>query len=244
MIEKIEGFVIDVIKHSDRHNVVTLYTRLRGRMSFLSPVSKGKTGRMKNSRIMPLSYISAEVRLKGNKTLQLLPAVAPVVVWRSLYFSPVKSSLVFFMSEFLNNLLRNYPADTALWDYIRESLMFLDEADDLKLANFHIAFLVRMLPFVGITPPISGYSPGSYFNMEKADFILNPISRNSSNLLTQADTSFLPRLYRISFINQHRFRFTSATRSRILSLLLRYYSLHLPMPSSLKSLEILHTLFE
>ena len=244
MIEKIEGIVLDIVKHSDRHNVVTLYTRSRGRMAFLSTASKGKVGKMKNSRIMPLACISADINLKGNRDLHLLPSVAPICVWRTLYFDPVKSSLVFFLSEFLNNLLRHSQADTNLWDFIRDSLFRLDETPSDKLANFHIAFLVRLLPLVGINPPVSDYRNGDFFNMEKAEFISNPISRNAPNLLNQYDSSTLPVLSRINFENNHLFRFSRQNRQRTLSLLLRYYSLHLPVSSNLKTLEILHSLFD
>ena len=243
MIEKIEGIVIGVVKHSDRHNVVTLYTRTRGRVSFLSSASKGKVGKMRSARIMPLAYIAADVKFSGSRDLQMLPAVAPVRVWHTLYFSPVKSSLVFFLAEFLNNLLRNYPTDEQLWLFIRDSICFLDETDERKLANFHIAFLVRMLPFLGINPPVDSYKKGDYFNMEKADFLASPIIRNSPNLLLPAEAAFLPLLERISLANHHRFRFDSETRARILNLLLRYYSLHLSLPPKLKTLPILNTLF-
>lgn len=242
MIEKIEGIVIDIIKHSERYNVVTLYTRSRGRVAFLSPVPKSKASRLKNARILPLACIRADVNFKGHRELQLLPSVAPLNVWHSLYFSPVKSSLVFFLSEFLNNLLRYSPPDASLWDFLRASLAFLDEADDSKIANFHIAFLIRLLPFVGINPPVHNFRPGAVFDLEKADFLENPVF-NRKNRLSPSDSAFLPLLDRINFRNQHLFRIDGSSRARILNLLLNYYSLHLPMPPTLKTLDILHTIF-
>ena len=76
-IEKIRGIVIDVIKHNDRHNVVTLFTRDRGRIAFLSPVGSGKSARMRNARLLPLSVIETDVNMRQNRELQLLGAVTP-----------------------------------------------------------------------------------------------------------------------------------------------------------------------
>ncbi|MCH5214888.1 MAG: recombination protein O N-terminal domain-containing protein, partial [Muribaculaceae bacterium] len=49
MIERLEGIVTDLVKHNDTHNVVTLFTRTRGRMAFLVPVGKSKSGKMRNA---------------------------------------------------------------------------------------------------------------------------------------------------------------------------------------------------
>lgn len=244
MTEKIEGFVLEVIKHSDRHNVVTLYTRSRGRISFLSPAPKGKISKMKNSRLMPLACVTADVRFRSDKSLQLLPAVSPVVVWRDLYFNPVKSSLVFFIAEFLAKILRQSPPDPNLWDYIRQTLTILDQADPTRIANFHIAFLVGMLDMLGIYPPVENYRPGLVFDLEKADFF-NPtdLSVRKDSSLSPEESRFLLLLDRINLRNQHFLKMTAPQRRMIVDRLLKYFSLHLPFNPSLKSLDILHEVF-
>ena len=124
-IERVTGLVIDTIRHSDRHNVVTLYTRERGRMSFLSNVGTGKAARMRNVRLRLLAVVTTDVDMRGNRDLQRLGAVMPVVLWHDLYFNPVKSSIVMFLSEFLNTFLRQSDADAAMWDFIVRSLSLI-----------------------------------------------------------------------------------------------------------------------
>ncbi|MDE6682692.1 MAG: recombination protein O N-terminal domain-containing protein, partial [Muribaculaceae bacterium] len=50
-IERVTGIVTDIVRHNDRHNIVTLFRRSRGRVSFLSPAGSGKAGRARNARL-------------------------------------------------------------------------------------------------------------------------------------------------------------------------------------------------
>ena len=65
MLEKIEGFVIDIVRHNDRHNVVSLYTRSRGRMAFLVPVGKSRQGKARNAVITNMACLTADINIRG-----------------------------------------------------------------------------------------------------------------------------------------------------------------------------------
>lgn len=239
-IVKLEGIVIDVVRHNDRHNVVSLFTRSHGRISFLSAVGTGKSGRMRNSRLMPLSAISTEANLRANRNLQTLGAVTPLRVWHDIYSNPVKTAITFFISEFLNRYLRDSYPDAAAWDFIFASLEALDSGE-IFVPNFHIWFMVRFLDFSGIRPELSDFQPGDAFDM-RAGRAVPPDIRHSDILLPE-EAIFLPRLLRITLTNMRHFSLSGAERSRILSLLLRYYAIHFPGLSNLKSPAILSELF-
>lgn len=239
-LEKIRGIVIDSVKHNDRHNVITLYTRERGRMSFISSTGTGKRSRMRNARLLPLSVIETEVNVKGNRDLHLLGTIYPLEVWRDLYFNPIKSAITLFLSEFLNRYLRDASPDPVTWDYILYSLRALDKATK-GLANFHIWFLIGFLEMAGISPDLSDLEPGDWFDMRAGIPVANsPTHRDS---LTPAETVLLPLLSRISLTNLHKFRFTGSDRRNLLERLLHYYAVHYPGLSSLKSPDILTEVF-
>lgn len=101
--EKITGIVTDMIRHNDRHNVVTLFTRSRGRMSFLSPAGTGRTAAMRRAGLQLLSLVEAEVNVRGDRDLQLLGRFSSPHVWSDIYFNPVKSAVAMFLAEFINN---------------------------------------------------------------------------------------------------------------------------------------------
>lgn len=242
MVERIEGIIIDTVKHSDKHNVVTLFTESRGRVAFLSPVGSGAKGRQRQARLMPLSVVQAEVNFRPNRELQLLTAVAPAHVWRNLYFDPVKSSLVLFLAEFLNKYMRTAVGDTPLYRYTIASLHRLDSMT-CGIANFHIAFLIGFLHYAGIAPRIDTYRPGYLFNMAEGRFVASA-GLDARACLPQDQSALIPLLARMHWRNLHLYRFHRSQRTALLDILLRYYSLHLPGLSNLKSLDILTSLFD
>lgn len=241
--ESIQGIVIGVVKHSDKSNVVTLFTRTRGRVAFISSAGTGKAGRARNARLMPLCVIESEVNFIENRELQMLNAVSSLETLHDLYFNPVKSSIVVFISEFLNRYLRETPPDSKLWDYIRLSLRMLNEMRGGE-ANFHIYFLIRMLGHAGILPHQEDIdiSNGAWFDMRTGSFTkLRPLH---SDVVEPVLTPRISLLLRMTASNMHRYRFSRAERTEILNRLLQYFSIHYPSLHSMKTLGILTEIFD
>lgn len=242
MIEKITGIVLDVVRHSDRYNIVTLFTRERGRVAFLSAAGNGKAARMRNARLMPLGIVSADVNFKGNRELQNLGSIIPAVVWHDLYCNPVKSAIVLFLSEVLNAFLRQADADVPMWNFIVQSLHSLDRTRE-KVANRHLAFLIGMLPHAGIEPILTTPANGDlWFDMR--DGRLTPSMPLHNDYVRPDEARFLPLLIRMTADNCGRFRFSASQRRRLLNGLVRYYSVHYPGMENLKSLSVLNDTFQ
>lgn len=245
MIEKIEGIVTDIVRHNDKHNVVTLYTRGHGRMAFLVPVGKSKTGRMRNALFSLMAVVSADVNIRAGKELHTLSNAAPLRLWHGLYSNPVKGSLLFFITEFCHRLLRQYPADEGMWRYLISSLEWLDAAPESRIANFHIAFLVGMAGVAGIEPSVSGWREGEEFDMLSGEMVdrSNTLFLRRKAVIPEEESRFLPMLLRMNFNNMHRFRFSRARRNHLLDRIISYYGIHLPVGVSFKSLDVLRELY-
>lgn len=249
MIERIEGIVTDIIRHSDTHNVVTLFTRRYGRMAFMAPVGKSKTGRMRNATLQLMAVVGSDVNIRPGKELYMLRKAESLRIWHSVYANPLKSSLIFFLAEFCNRLFRQYPADEKLWQYLVHSLETLEGLEGSKVSNFHIAFLVGLLPLTGIEPSAARWEEGDRFNMlsgemEAPDFRLATSNLNGKNLLPEEESRFVPLLLRMRFRNMARYRFTRHERDLALRRMLAYYATHLPIGVEFKTLPILRALFD
>lgn len=246
MIERIEGIVTDIVKHNDSHNVVTLYTRSRGRMAFLVPVGKSRTGRMRNALLSYMAVVQADVNIRAGKELHTLRKAEPLRLWHGIYSDPVKSSILFFLTEFCSRLLRQYPADGKLWDYLTGSLEVLDRAESARVANFHLAFLIRLLPLAGIEPHSGEGGDGMQFDMNSGEMFdtKHPgATVNRRMLLGEGESRAIGRLLRMNFRNMHLYRLSGEQRARILERLTAYYSIHLPIGADFKTLPVLHELF-
>lgn len=245
MIERIEGIVTDIVRHNDKHNVVTLFTRRRGRMAFLVPVGSSKTGRMRNAAIQLMAVLTADVNIREGKELYSLRQVQPLRLWHGIYTHPVKSALLFFLTEFCNRLLRQYPADEKLWSYLISALELLDGLEGRSLANFHLAFLIRLLPLVGIEPPAVRWEAKERFDMLSGEMVGadHPDFLRRRVFLSEQESRMIPLLMRMNFRNMTLFHLTTTDRNHILDRLLAYYSIHLPMPTDYRTLPVLRELF-
>ncbi len=245
MKQHISGIVLGTVKHSDRHNVTSIYTRERGRMAFLSPAGSSKNSRLTSSRLQLLSLIEAEANISPTRELHVLSSILPINVWRTLYYDPLKSAVVMFLSEFLTRLLRDAPSEPRLWDFIANSISILDATENrAAIANFHITFLISLSYMMGIQPDVSDFKEGMEFDMKSGSMVypFNAISSNSLRIETSR-AALLPMITRINYANSRFFRFSGKERSELIDWIIKYYGLHFPECDNLKSLEIMKEIF-
>lgn len=240
MLTKISGIVLKTVRHNDRSNIITLFTRERGRVSFVSSAGAGKASRRRNAILSPLAVIETEVNFHENRRLQILGNVTTPYVWNNIYFDPMRSAMALFLSEFLNQLLNTQERDAAMWNYLIYSLHYLNSASR-GLANYHIAFLLQLLPIMGIQPDTSDYRQGRTFDMREGRF--SDFIPPHPEYLNETDAQLIPTMQRMNFRNMHLFKFNVAARRRILDIVMRYFSIHLSVKETLKSLDILKELF-
>lgn len=245
MKENITGIVLGTVKHSDRHNITNIFTRERGRMAFLTPTGTSKLSRQISARLQPLSIIEAQANISSSRDIHNLSSIIPMKVWRTLYYQPLKSTVVLFLSEFLTRLLREAPPEPRVWDFIANSISILDATENrIAAANFHITFLVSMCYMMGIQPDLSGYQDGMEFDM-KSGTMAYPFNATSpySLRIDAMRSSFLPTLARINYANARHFRFSGKERSELIDSILKYYGQHFPGCDNLKSLQIMKEIF-
>ncbi len=239
--EKIKGIVLSVVKYSDTHSVVTLYTPDHGRLPVLARTGgKSPGARALKARLQPLMQIEAAVSIKSGREVQKLGKSALLHITPTLLSHPYKHIISAFIADFLNRLLRDATPDSGLWEYLSGALRAFD-AMERGIANFHIALPASLAYFVGIAPDISGYAPGYVFDMRAGTYLdYNP---GHADVLT-GDMAKAPIwLSRLNIINCKAIRLSGKERSEILEGLLHYYSIHVPGMENLRSADVLRSLF-
>lgn len=226
------------VRHNDRTDILTVYTPTHGRLSVAIGAGGGKSGRQRRAATMPLSLVEFQVTDRSTERLQRASSLAALSAYRTIYFDPVKSMLAMFMAEFLNKLLRDASPDPTMYRYIADSAALLDAVDDRRmLPNFHIAFLAGLTAFAGISPDTSGYHKDALFDMVSGRYATLPPPHRA---VLSGDRVRIPLiLKRMTFANQHLFRFTRLQRREVLDGLLRYFGLHFPGTDNLSSPQIL-----
>lgn len=242
MQEKIKGIVLRTVKYGDKSLIVDLFTESHGRMSFMTALTRTKRTVCGASLWQHLSMVefNADIR-PSNARLARPTDVRLYYNYIDVPFSPVKSSIAMFVSEFLNAALREEKNNAALYSYLESSFQWLDMTDDVSaIANFHIVFVMQLSRFIGIYPNTE--DDGNYFDLMAGAYTYGQPPH--SHFLKPEEARYLPLLFRMKYSTMHLFRFSRSARMRILAVLCAYYRLHVPAFPELKSLDVLHEMFD
>lgn len=242
MKNKIKAIVLGRIKHSEKSDIITLYSLEAGRIVALTPARVSRSRRTSSSLLFPLCMIESEININPTLELQKLNTFSIIRSWHNIYFHPVKNAMALFISEFLNRLLRESIPDNPLWNFIVNSISLLDSmTENDGLACFHLAFCISLLGFAGIMPDVSNSSDKPFFDMRYASYTdLRPMHKD----VIGGRYAHIPALIaRMNFRNMKLFRLSKQQRDRILDGILYYYAIHLPGFDSMKSPKVLKELF-
>ena len=155
--------------------------------------------------------------------LQKLHDVRVLTPYSTIPFDPDKLTITLFLGEFLYHALKGEQQDEVLFDYMVNSLEWLDGCSG-AFVNFHLVFLMRLSRFLGFYPNLEEYEEGDYFDLRQSCFC--------SELPIHCD----PTMY--------LFQLSHRDRNRLLEVAIKYYRLHLPNFPELKSLAVLQAVYE
>jgi DNA repair protein RecO (recombination protein O) len=220
--------------------IVDMFTRMNGRLSFIVPLPKSSKGRMKKQYFQPLTLLTIETDVRPRLQLQKLSQVAITKPLSSLQTHPSKLSIVLFLSEFLYHALKGEQQNEPLFDYVVNSLLWLDGAES-GVANFHLVFLMRMARFLGFYPNLEDYEPGCYFDLRASAFCLEPPVHRDVLLPPEAEKVQL--MMRMDYQTMFLFQLSRHDRGRLLEIALAYYRIHLPAFPELQSLGVLQEMW-
>lgn len=243
MIETHQIIVLNTVKYSEDKIIVNALSRDSGRVSLLVRVVHSQKSAVRHTLFQPLSILEVEWEASPRTTLFKPKSARPAIQTLSILCDPAKSAIAMFLSEFLGHVTRNEFDGGMVFEYIVYALQWLDVSES-DYANFHIVFLLKLARFVGIDPNTDLPSEPShmlYFNLQEGEYCAT--RPDHTYYINAREADILRTLLRLNFGTMHLFKMSGAERSRILSLIVTYYRLHLPGIPELKSLEVLRTMF-
>jgi DNA repair protein RecO (recombination protein O) len=237
MLETTQGIVLHYNRYNDDSAIVDIYTLSRGSVSFLvRDRRQQRKGSLHATLLRPLNVVELVFDYRPSMSLQRIQELHIAHCYTSLPYDPIKETVALFLSEFLHNTLRSEVQNEELYHYILYSLQWFDAAHE-GLANFHIAFLIRLTHYLGFWPNIKDKEALPYFDLHNG--IATHTEPQHGNFLKEEEAAALPKLLRMNLRNMHRFRLNRQQRNRILDILTTYYQLHVPEFRNLRSLSVL-----
>ncbi len=242
MLQKTTGIVLHVLKYNDTSNIVEIYTEVSGRASFLVPVPRSRKSPVKLVLFQPLALVEFEADFHAKSSLYKIKEARSHYPFSSIPYDPYKSAIALFLAEFLYRAIREEVENAPLFAYLKHSIQWLDACNG-NFANFHLVFLMRFSRFLGLYPNLDDYHAGDYFDLLNSCFTsLRP--RMHAAYIGPQEAARISSLMRMNYETMHLFGMNRAERARCLHILNEYYRLHLPDFPALKSLVVLHELFD
>ncbi|MDG2052491.1 MAG: DNA repair protein RecO [Flavobacteriaceae bacterium] len=239
MVITTKAIVFSSLKYGESDLIVKCFTESSGLKSYLlRNILKSKKGKLRSSYFQSLSLLEIEAYHKNKGTLERINEAKIFYTYQSLHTNVIKSSLVIFLAEILSNTIYEEAEDKMLFRFIENSLSWLDNSKDI--ANFHISFLLKLSLHLGFYPDTSSIAK-PYFNLLEGNF--QDVSIGKYNEIG-AIIDNLKMFFGIDFDKIDEIKLTKNQRSDLLSLLLKYYQLHLHGFKEPKSLIVLNQIFE
>ena len=241
MLTKTQAIVLHSLKYGETRLIVDMFTRAFGRQSFIVSIPKTPKGKIKKQFFQPLTLLEIETDIRPKMQLQKLHDVRLMSPFATIPFEPDKLAISLFVAEFLYYALRSEQRNELLYDYLENSIMWLD-GQQSRFANFHLVFLLRLTRFLGFYPNLDDYKDGDYFDLRESVFMrIPPVHRD---FLHPEEAQKVQLIMRMDFPTMHLFRMSHQERNRLLEVSLKYYRLHLPDFPEMKSIDVLQALYQ
>ncbi|WP_165041574.1 DNA repair protein RecO [Dysgonomonas sp. ZJ709] len=240
MLHKTRGVVLSTINYNDKYMLVQIFTEMFGRVTYMVSKAKSRNTKVSKSLFSPLAILELEVDHQASRDIHRIGEARSTLHLYDISGNMAKTSMTFFLSEFLTRVLKDANDSQLLFNFLDQSVQIL-EMTDKSIANFHLVFMLKLSRFLGFYPNLHDYTVNSIFDMMNGEFVTHQPLHN--HFLNRYDSRALARLDRISYENMHKFIFSRQDRIIVINRILEYYRLHLQDFPQLKSLDVLHELF-
>ncbi len=230
---KDKAIVLQCTKYDDKKYIIKLFTELHGIVTCYARVSSKYSSKIKKAAILPLTQIDVELIVKQNKDIQQLNEISCNYIYTDLNKNIKKISIAQFINEILNKTLKEHAGNAHLFEFIINSLRFLNETEN-NFINFHHYFIIELLSHLGIEP-INNYSAlNKYFDCREGRFCEHQLAFPLG--LNEVQSQLLYNSLSNNIIEQ---TLSNTERKELLESLLAYYRFHVPGFTELKSIEVL-----
>lgn len=223
------GFLLSYIKYGENDAVLHCFTEDDGFQSyFLKGIYTKKN--KKKALLLPLSHLSFSLLpVKGNGIQTI--SKFEMVKSSDIYTDIKCSTVVFFISDFLNQNLRHENKNLNVFVSIHE---FIHELENRNY-QAHYIFLVKILEIHGVAPLLN---TGNFLDPETGTFSAEPMHQ-----LFSEEVSAVWKMI-ISAPDPYRVKIPPVYRKDLLDSLLVYYHYHITDFQIPPSLEVIQQIFE
>ena len=242
MIFKTKGIVLKAFAYSETSIIVKILTKEFGVKSYIIKGSRKPKSKLRSNLFQPLYILELEAYNNPKKDLQLVSEAKIDYDLTPLFSEIKKTTLAFFISDIINQCLREEEKNEEIYEFIEGKIKALNSLES-KFSTFHLYFLTELSGHLGFEPMNNYNKENQYFNLLKGYFTktapshTNYLNEKESALFSSFLLSANPEIE-----NQSTISLTKEEKTQILNILIKFYETHLLSPNSIKSHQILTTI--
>ena len=232
-----QGIICRVVRYGETSLITDIYSPDLGLQSYIINgvrTNKSKTG-AGILQVMNIVHFVA-YHTPTNSKLSRLKEIQLAHVYQRLTSDVARSAIAMLLIEICRYVLRVSDDNESVFAFIKERLISLD-IQTTGIGHFHILFLIDLAPLLGFGIHQNYSLQEPYFDLREGGFSPLPSERryamnlDASALLSRFLANDYPPTSRIQ-------------RRLLLDKLIDFYRYHIPGFGELKSLAVLHSLYD
>ena len=231
MLVKTRGIVLNHIKYRESSIIARVYTEQLGVQSYIVNGVRKKGSGSRIALFQPFTLLDMVVYTSQKGGLTRISEYKSAYPFGSIPFDIRKSSILLFLAEIVSKTIKEEEENPQLFNFLYQAIIFFDEQQE-HFENFHLVFLLQLSHHLGFGP-----SSGAEI-VEQVAFSANAQTATAAPtvLAIQAHEELFTQL--LHHPDQAHIP-NGRVRRELLSILIRYYQLHVDKLGEIKSLTIL-----
>ena len=241
---KSSAIVLHSLKYGDSGLILHVLDSEEGRTSLLlRGLGKGKNSPDMGC-IFDLSILDIVTAASPKASMATLREYEPKVALNEIRTDLNKSVIALFISELLYRSIKDGDGDRELFAWICEAIVRLDAAEG-SCANFHLWFLVEYCRRLGFLPRDNFSADDCYFDIVTAQYVDRSAQRlgDEKQFFPQKESALLHIISTSTPEEALDLPLTGQQRSDFAARCIEFLSYHLESPLNIKSLGVLHEIF-
>lgn len=236
MLIKTRGIVFKAKKYSETSVIVDVFTEEKGLRSYIVSGVRSQRPTVSAGLLQPMTPVELVAYHRDDQDLTRLKEVRPHHVFQTIPFDVRRSAVGLFMVEVARNTVQGHEANPALFDFLLQHFVFLDETT-MPIANLHLHFMLHVTEFLGFLPGGDFGDETPYFDLQEGSFV--PEKPFHHHWLPELASAKFYQLLVLPKERCHEVPFEREERRAFLKNLLLFYRLHIENFPPVHSHEVL-----
>jgi len=245
MLVKSQAIVLRTYKYSETSIIAKMYTKDYGLLSFIVHGVRKRKSKYPASFFQAMQIVNLEINYKEKSNLHNIKEISLAAGLHNIQTNLVRSSISLFLAEVLFKTIQEEEANTNLFEFITNSIAFLEEADEKNITNFHLVFLLQLSQHLGFYPKNNYEQNRSNFNMLSGEFDSKFFGNKhlADYYFDDNMSSIFHKLLNANYSNMNNEALSSKARRQMLNNIISFFQIQLPEMGNIQSLEVLETVF-